>query len=65
MCGYCEPIHAQVHHHHHGYWSCCCTPGYGPRWPTKEEELEALNGYKEQLERELERISKRLEELGK
>lgn len=62
MCGYYEPIHAQVHHHSH--WGCC-TPGYRPRWPTKEEELEALKSYKERLEGELERISKRLEELGK
>lgn len=72
MCGCHEPVHVHVPHHHHvhvphhhyGHW-CCCPPCYGPRWPTKEEELEELRGYKEQLERELERINKRLEELGK
>ena len=47
---------------HHGYSSmrCCCSPR---RFFTKEEEIEMLEDYKDQLKKELEGVDRKIKEM--
>ncbi len=54
MCGPCGP------RFHAPHAMVCCGP-WGWRHPTKEEGLEWLKAYKEDLERELAEVAKEIE----
>ena len=63
----CEP---RGHHGRHvmahvggGSCDCCCGAGFR-RFPTPEEERECLESYKEQLEKELDGVQRRVKEIG-
>lgn len=63
MC--CEPKHHHSRHHHAHtpiFGGCCCPPR---RFLTKEEQIEKLERYKKELEKELAALGEHLEELKK
>lgn len=63
----------ECHGHHHGHGGyCCCGPSFGGRWPvpfrfrqfwTKEEKIEALERYLEDLRKEAQAVEEELKKL--
>lgn len=43
----------------------CCAGAYGRRYYTKEEKVEWLSGYAQELEQELKAVKERIEDLKK
>ena len=64
-CGCLQHARPAPYHggHHHG--GCCCVPGHGRRFRTREEMVEELEGYMDQLKAEAKAVEERIAELKK
>jgi len=67
MCDCCQTSVKSSHHenHHHEVHHCCSSPhkGVNRRYLTKEEELERLSRYRDELKREIEGVERKMEEM--
>ena len=56
---------APYHGSRHSGGCCCCVPGHGRRFRTREEMVEELEGYMDQLKAESKAVEERIAELKK
>jgi len=54
--------HGHKHHGHHNKKGCCCESSFR-KFITKKEQIQKLEGYKKELELELQAVKERIDDL--